>query len=63
LAGDVTGMEKKINAYWSFGCKPERKRHLERRGRRWEKNIKIDLKDTSLENVDWIHLVKDGPLL
>jgi len=36
--------EKKINAYGISVCKPEGKRHLERRRRRWEYNIKIDLK-------------------
>jgi hypothetical protein len=51
---------KKINAYWISVCKPEGKRHLERRRRRWECNIKIDLKETRLENVDWVHLVQNG---
>jgi hypothetical protein len=32
---------------------PERRRHL------WENNIKMDLKDTNLEGVDWIGLVQD----
>jgi hypothetical protein len=29
---------------------------------RWEKNIKIDLKDICCEHMDWIHLaqIKDG---
>jgi hypothetical protein len=63
LAGGVTGMGKKINAYWISVCKPEGKRRLERRGRRWEYSIKIDLKETGLENVDWILLVQGGLLL
>jgi len=54
---------KKRNAYWISVCKPERKRHLEKRRRRWEYNIKIDLKETRLENVDWVHLVQDGLFL
>jgi len=56
-------MGKKINSYWVSVCKPEGKRHLEKRWRRWEYNIKIDLKETRLENVDWIYLVQDGLLL
>jgi hypothetical protein len=56
-------MGKKINASWVSVCKPEGRRHFERRGRRWEYNIKVDLKETRLENVKWIHLVQDGLLL
>jgi hypothetical protein len=35
---------------------PEGARPLERRMRKWENNIKIDLKVTGCKNVDWIHL-------
>jgi hypothetical protein len=30
--------------------------HVEDLGRRWEGNIRIDIKETGLEDVDWIHL-------
>jgi len=63
LAGGVTGLGKKINVYWVSVFKTEGKRRLERCGRRWEYSIKIDLKETGLENVDWILLVQDGLLL
>jgi hypothetical protein len=38
-----------------FG-KPERKRSLGGRRRRWEDNIRIDLWETKREIVDWFHL-------
>ena len=40
--------------------KPEGKRQLESRGRRWEDNIKMDLKELSWgEGVYWIYLAHD----
>jgi hypothetical protein len=39
--------------------KPEVKRPLGRPRRRWEKNIRIDLKDRGWEGADWIHLDQD----
>ena len=38
---------------------PEGKRSLERRRRRWENNIRMDLKKVVSESVDWIDLVQD----
>jgi len=35
------------------------KRPLGRPGRRWERTIKMDLKQTGYETVYWIHLVRD----
>jgi hypothetical protein len=41
--------------------KPEGKRPLGRPRRRWEDNIKLDLREKNvLEGVDWIHLVQPG---
>jgi hypothetical protein len=39
--------------------KPEGKRSLGRRGRRWENNIKMDLREIELVGADWIHLAQD----
>jgi len=39
--------------------KPERKRLLERPRRKWEDNIKMDLKQVGCEGMDWIELVED----
>jgi hypothetical protein len=36
--------------------KPEGKRRLGQPRRRWKDNIKIGLKETGYEGVDWIHL-------
>jgi hypothetical protein len=39
----------------SCSRKSERKGPLERPRPRWEDNIKIDLKEVGLENIDWTH--------
>jgi hypothetical protein len=39
--------------------KPEGKRPLGRPRRRWEDNIRMDLKEIAWESVDWIHLTQD----
>jgi hypothetical protein len=39
--------------------KPERKRPLGRPRRRYEVNIKIDLKEMRCEGMDWIDVAKD----
>jgi hypothetical protein len=38
---------------------PEGKRQLGKPRRRWEDNIKIDLRDIWLGGMDWIHLAQD----
>jgi hypothetical protein len=42
-----------------FGSKTEGKRPQERARRRWDYDIKMDIKETGLESVDWINLVYD----
>jgi hypothetical protein len=45
-----------------FGCKvgrPEGRRPLGRHRRRWEDNIKMDLREIGFGDVDWIHLAQD----
>jgi hypothetical protein len=39
--------------------RPERKRPLGRLWRRWEDNIKMDVKATECNGVDWIYLAMD----
>jgi hypothetical protein len=39
--------------------KPEGKRPLGRRGRRWEDNIKINLREIGWSGIDWIDLAQD----
>jgi hypothetical protein len=40
--------------------KPEGKRPLGRIRRRWENNIKMDLRETGWDIMDWTHLGQDG---
>jgi hypothetical protein len=47
------------NAYRILVRKPEGKRPLGRYRRRWECNIRIDLRDIGWEGVDWIHLAQE----
>jgi hypothetical protein len=44
------------NAYKIVVGKPERKRSLGKPRRRWEDNIRMDLREIGWEGVDWIHL-------
>jgi hypothetical protein len=39
--------------------KPQRKRTLARPRRRWEDNIKMDLREKGRESVYWMHLAQD----
>jgi hypothetical protein len=47
---------EKRNAYRLFVGKPEGKRPLGIRRRRWVDNIKIDLRETGWYSMDWIDL-------
>jgi hypothetical protein len=46
------------NAYSILVGEPEGKIPLERTWRRWEDNIKMDIKEIGWEGVDWIHLAQ-----
>jgi hypothetical protein len=39
--------------------RPERRRPLVRPRRRWEDNIKMDLREIGFGDVDWIHWAQD----
>jgi hypothetical protein len=39
--------------------RPEGKRPLGRPRRRWERNIKMDLREIGINGVNWIHLAQD----
>jgi hypothetical protein len=39
--------------------RPEDKRPLGRPGRRWEDNIKLDLRETGIDGANWIRLAQD----
>ena len=46
-------------AYRVLVRKPERKRQLERLGRRWKDNIKVDLKRSRMAGMDWRDMAQD----
>jgi hypothetical protein len=51
--------EKKRNAYRILVGKPEEKRPLGRRRRRWVDNIKMDLREIGWDSMDWIDMAQD----
>jgi hypothetical protein len=56
-AGHVARMEEKRNAYRILVGKPEGKRPLGRPRYRWMNTIKIDLRETGWDGMDWIRLI------
>jgi hypothetical protein len=57
-AGHVARMEETRNAYRILVGKPEGKRPLGRRRRRWVYNIKMDLGEIGWNGRDWIELAQ-----
>jgi hypothetical protein len=49
----------KRNAYRILVGKPEGKRLLERPRRRWEDNIRMDVREIGWSGMDWIDLAQD----
>ncbi|KAJ4437434.1 hypothetical protein ANN_17578 [Periplaneta americana] len=58
-AGHVARMGESRNAYRVFAGRPEGKRPLGRPRRRWEDNIKMDLREVRYDDRDWINLAQD----
>jgi hypothetical protein len=58
-AGHEARMEEKRNASRIMVRKLEAKRPLGRPRRRWAYNIKINLRETGWNGMDWIDLVQD----
>jgi hypothetical protein len=52
-------MGAKRNVYRMLVGKPEGKRSLERPGRRWLNNIKMDLREIGWDGMDWIDVAQD----
>jgi hypothetical protein len=57
--GHVARRGKKRNVYTILVGKPEGERPLGRRRRRWEDNIKMDLREIGRDGVDWIDMAQD----
>jgi hypothetical protein len=58
-AGHVARMGEMRGAYNILVGSPEWRRPLGRSRRRWEDNIKIDLREIGFGDVDWIHWAQD----
>ncbi|KAJ4431820.1 hypothetical protein ANN_20425 [Periplaneta americana] len=58
-AGHVARMGESRNAYRVLVGSPEGKRPLGRPRRRWEDNIKMDLREVGYDHRDWINLAQD----
>jgi hypothetical protein len=56
-------MGEKRNACRMFVGEPECKRPLERPRRRWVDNIKMFLRETGWDGMDWIDLAQDRDLV
>jgi hypothetical protein len=58
-AGHVARIGEVRGAYNILVGRPEGRRPLGKPRRRWEENIKMDLRQTGFGYVDWIHLAQD----
>ncbi|KAJ4437465.1 hypothetical protein ANN_17609 [Periplaneta americana] len=58
-AGHVARMGESRNAYRVLVGRPEGKRPSGRPRRRWEDNIKLDLRELGYDDRDWINLAQD----
>jgi hypothetical protein len=58
-AGNVAPMGEGRGLYGVLGGSPEAKRPLRRSWRRWPDNIKMDLRETGIDGVNWIRLAQD----
>ena len=58
-AGHVARMGARRGVYRALVGKPEGKRPLGRRRRRWEDNIKMDLQEVGGGRGDWMELAQD----
>ena len=58
-AGHVAHMEQSRNAYRVLVGKPEGKSHLGRPRRRWEDNIRMDLREVGCDPGEWIDLAEE----
>jgi hypothetical protein len=52
-------MGERRGAYRALVGKPEGRRPLGRPRRRWEDNIKMDLREVAWGGMDWINLAQD----
>jgi hypothetical protein len=58
-AGHVTSLGEGRGVYRVLVEKPEGRRPLGRPRRRWEDNIKMDLRETGIDGANWTRLAQD----
>jgi hypothetical protein len=58
-AGHVARVEEGRGVYRALIGRSEGKRPLGRRRRRWEDNIKLDLREIGIDVANWIRLAQD----
>jgi hypothetical protein len=58
-AGHVARMEEGRDVYRVLVGRPEGKRPLGKPRRRWEDNIKMDLRESAIDVANWIQLAQD----
>ncbi|KAJ4434696.1 hypothetical protein ANN_23264 [Periplaneta americana] len=58
-AGHIASMGESRNAYRMLVGRPEGKRPLGSPRRRWEDNIKMDMREVEYDDRDWINLAQD----
>jgi hypothetical protein len=58
-AGHVASMGERIGVYMVLVGRPEGKRPLGRPRRKWEDNIKLDLRETGIDGANWIRVAQD----
>jgi hypothetical protein len=58
-AGHVARMGEERGAYRILVGRPEGRRPLGRHRRRWEENIKMDIREVGWEDMNWIDLAQD----
>jgi hypothetical protein len=58
-AGHVARMGEGRDVYMILVGRPEGKRPLRRPRRRWEDNIKLDLREIGIDGANWIQLAQD----
>jgi hypothetical protein len=59
VGGACSTKRERRNAYRILGGKPKGKRPLGRPRRRWEANIRMDLREIGWGDMDWIDLAQD----
>jgi hypothetical protein len=59
-AGHVTSIAEGRGAYRVLVGRPEGKRPLGRPRRKWDDNIKVDIRKMGIDGLNWIRLAQDG---